>query len=63
MIELAILIVSSTKGSSGAIMSPTEFVVSADVITSLKRKASLPEITLVQAQFLRLDRPPALDDL
>ena len=63
MIELAVLIIPPAKGSPGATMSPTEFLVSTDILNSLKRKASLPEITPTQAKFLRLDPPPTVDDL
>jgi hypothetical protein len=44
-------------------MSPNEFLVLTEVISALKQKASLPEITPAQAKFLRLDLSPTLDDI
>jgi hypothetical protein len=63
MIELAVLLTPPAKGSPAATMSPTKFLVSTEVISSLKRKASLPEITPAQAKCLRLDPSPTLDDI
>ena len=63
MIELAIPLTPPQNGSPAAEMSPTKFLVSAETLLSLKRKASLPEISSAQAKHLRLDPPPISDDI
>lgn len=61
MLQLAVQLISLAKGSRAAAMSLTPYLASSEVTSSLKRKASLPTITPVQAKVLRLDPHPDLN--
>jgi hypothetical protein len=63
MLKLAVPLTPPSKGSQAAKMSTTEYLTSTEVISSLKRKASLPAITTVQAKALRLDPQPDSNDV
>jgi hypothetical protein len=62
MLNLAVPITPPKPGSQAAQMSPAQFLVSSPTRASVKRKASLPKVTEMQAKRFCLEPLPNSDD-
>jgi hypothetical protein len=62
MLQLAVQLTPPSRGSQAAKMTPTQYLTSSEVISSLKQRASLPTITPAQSKAFRLDPQPDPDD-
>lgn len=62
MLDLAVSLTPPKPGSKESTMSPNLYIASTPALTSIKRKASLPEISPSQAKRFRLESLPTADE-